>query len=389
MSADLDSLARMSDLTLANWRTAGFTARAFRTIPALIPTARIAADPARAPELPEAPRPLDGFGVEPAPGKRFDLPRLLAATATDAFVVLHDGKIVHETYANGLDAETPHILMSMSKAVTGLVAGLLQAAGKLDVEAPVSALVPEIADTSYRGATIRHLLDMRARAVFDPPTLAAYAAATGWEAPAADGAPPDLGAFFAGMARVPGNHGGAFKYDSANTDLLGIAMERATGRSFAQLVSELLWQPMGARRDAFVTVDGRGAARCSGGVGAAARDVARLGQLIFEGGRDLVPQDVVDDLWNGGDAEAWTKGEFGQSFRAMKLGSMRYRSGWYVIDDAPRTLFAMGIHGQNLFIVPSHRLVIAKLSSLATAIDPMAIVLAHRAVAEIARLVAA
>ena len=70
----------------------------------------------------------------------------------------------------------------------------------------------------------------------------------------------------------------------------------------------------------------------------------------------------------------------------MKLGRMRYRSGWYIIDDAPRTLFAMGIHGQNLFVVPSHRLVIVKLSSLATAIDPMAIVLAHRAVPELARL---
>ena len=376
----------MSHPTLANWRTAGFTAQAFRTVPAFMPTARIAADAAHARALPEAPRAIDGFGIQLAPGKSFDLPQLLAATATDAFVVLHDGRIVHESYGNGLNAETPHILMSMSKAVTGLVAGVLGANGTLDVEAPVSSLVPEIAQTSYRGATIRQLLDMRARAVFDPPTLAAYAASTGWEAPAADGPPPDLKSFFAAMAQVPGAHGGAFKYDSANTDLLGIALERATGQSFAELAGDLLWKPMGAAQDAFVTLDSRGAARCSGGVGATARDVARLGQLVLQDSGRIVPPGVIDDLWNRGDEEAWKTGEFGKSFRAMKLGRMRYRSGWYIIDDAPRTLFAMGIHGQNLFVVPSHRLVIVKLSSLATAIDPMAIVLAHRAVPELARL---
>lgn len=374
----------MSKPTLANWRTAGFTAQAFRTVPVLIPTARIAADPGRARVLSESPGDLDRIIVELAPGKSFDLPQLLAATATDAFVVLHEGRIVHESYGNGLDAGTPHILMSMSKAVTGLIAGVLRATGKLDVEASVSCLVPEIAETSYGGATIRQLLDMRGHAVFDAPTLAAYAASTGWEAPAIDGALPDLKAFFAGMARTPGAHGGAFKYDSANTDLLGIVLERATGQSFAELASDLVWRPMGAQHDAFVTVDSRGAARCSGGVGATARDVARLGQLVLEDSRMIVPLGVIDDLWDGGDAEAWETGEFGQSFRAMKLGRMRYRSGWYVIDDAPRILFGMGIHGQNLFVVPSQRLVIVKLSSLAAAIDPMAIVLTHRAVHAIA-----
>ena len=46
----------------------------------------------------------------------------------------------------------------------------------------------------------------------------------------------------------------------------------------------------------------------------------------------------------------------------------------------------MGIHGQNLFVVPDHGLVIVKLSSLVTPIDPTAIILVHRAVTEVARL---
>ena len=70
----------------------------------------------------------------------------------------------------------------------------------------------------------------------------------------------------------------------------------------------------------------------------------------------------------------------------MGLGTTRYRNGWYIVDGPPRLLFAMGIHGQNLFVVPDQGLVIVKLSSLVTPIDPTAIMLAHRAVTEIARL---
>lgn len=383
-------MPQTTPITLATWRTPGVIATAFRTVPDFIPTARIAAAPAAPSDLPEGPTAdFAAFDVALAPDRHFDLPTLLAATATDAFLVVQHGRIVHETYGNGLDAATPHILMSMSKAVTGLVASRLAEAGTLDLEAPVAALVPGIAETSWRGATLRHLLDMRAGAALDAATLAAYAAATGWEALPAGAPPADLAGFFAGMAPLPGSHGGAFKYDSANTDLLGLALERATGKSYAELVSEHLWQPMGAAHDAFVTVDGRGAARCSGGVCATARDVARLGQLVLDAGRrgprQSVPARVIDDLWTGGDAGAWSAGQFGASFGAMGLGTTRYRNGWYIVDGPPRLLFAMGIHGQNLFVVPDHGLVIVKLSSLVTPIDPPAIMLAHRAVTEIAR----
>ena len=67
---------------------------------------------------------------------------------------------------------------------------------------------------------------------------------------------------------------------------------------------------------------------------------------------------------------------------------MSYRSGWYVIHDAPKTLFAMGIHGQNLFIDPADSLVIVKVSSQGAPIDYQAIALTHRAVAEIRRCLA-
>ena len=83
-----------------------------------------------------------------------------------------------------------------------------------------------------------------------------------------------------------------------------------------------------------------------------------------------------------GDRDAWKRGEFANGFAGM---NMHYRSGWYVIDDAPKILFAMGIHGQNLFVDRANRLVIAKISSQNSPVDYQALPLTHRAFVKIRR----
>src|SRR3954468_9960435 len=147
--------SRETQVTLANWRTAPYNRWAFHHVRELIPTVEIANDPARVTPLPAAPADL------------FD-ERFLTDTDTDGIVALHRGKLVFERYFNGMTAESPHILMSVSKSLLGLVAGLM----KLDVERQVTSLVPELKDTAYRGATIRHLLDMRAGVAFNEDYLA-------------------------------------------------------------------------------------------------------------------------------------------------------------------------------------------------------------------------
>src|SRR5204862_154872 len=74
---------------------------------------------------------------------------------------------------------------------------------------------------------------------------------------------------------------------SAESDVLGWVCERAAGRPMAELISELIWAPMGAEHDASLLHDGLGAAVHDGGLCATARDVARFGQMLLEGG--LVP----------------------------------------------------------------------------------------------------
>ena len=379
-----------SSADLSNWRTAPFSRWAFRNIRSILPVAEIDNAPGSAWAFQARPCSFDGFGVKLPNGATLDLQGFLTRTATDGLIVLHQGKIAFEFYDGGLDRDTPHILMSATKSITGLIAGILADRGELDVDAEVTTYVPEVAATAYRGATVRQLLDMRAGVVLDAGGLQAYADASGWE-PLPVGATADLHRFYETMRAKATPHGGPFAYVSANTDLLGWVIERATGRSFASLVGTLLWKPMGASGESFITVDAKGAPRCTGGFCATLRDFARLGQLVLSGGRrdshQIVPESWIEDIRHHGDAEAWREGQWAGSFAAISR-NMHYRSGWYVIDDAPQLMFAMGIHGQNLFVDAANQMVIAKLSTWAQPVDGQSIWLTHKAVAEFARCLA-
>jgi len=304
----------------------------------------------------------------------------LAATATDAMVVLHQGRIVFETYANGMTADTPHILMSVSKSVLGVVAAILAAQGRFDVSAPVTSLIPEVAGSAYAGATLGQLLDMRAGVLFDENyeavsgAIIAYRKAQGWNPLAPGEAATDLRGFFPTLGEGDGPHGGRFHYVSPNTDLLGWALERASGERYADLASRLLWAPMGAQREAYITVDRLGAPRCAGGFCATARDLARLGLLIAQGGaregRQIVPAAWIDDISTNGDGGAWDRGDFAHLFPGMP---MHYRDKWYVTREDRPMLFGLGVNGQNLFVDRARGLVIAKFSSQDSALDVPAI----------------
>lgn len=371
--------ANNAGANLSNWLVTPQSRWAFRNVPALIDSVVIRNDPRDVAPLMPAPTRLAGSVVRTL---------FLKATATDAIVVVHNGHIVFEWYDNGNDQQTRHILMSGTKSIVGLIIEILGSTGAMDLDALVSTYVPEIAQTGYGGATVRELLDMRAGVRLDERQERIYREAVGWE-PAPHGETRErLAGFLAHLPGPPATHGGPFRYVSANTDLLGWAVERATGECVASLMSKLLWKPMGAEQDASITVDGGGLARCTGGLCATARDVARLGQVLVDGGRrgdrQIVPEACLDSIATGGDARAWRDGEWGKAFSLLSK-NMRYRSGWYAIDDEPTLLFAMGVHGQNLFVDRAHKIVIAKFSSWGRPTDYVALGLTHLAVRRMQR----
>ena len=358
-----------AQVTLANWRTSPFNRWAFHHVRELLPTAEIANDPARIRPLETAPADLSALRVGTEDGGRIDLAALCERGELDGLVVLHRGRLVHESYFNGMTAASPHILMSVTKSMLGLLAGILVARGQLDPEAEATAYVPELAGTAFAGATVRQLLDMRSGVTFNEDYSEAdglyqrYRKAVGWNPLAPGEAPSDLRAFYAEMTDSDGPHGGRFRYISPCTDLLGWIVERATGRRFADLMSELVWAPMGAERPAYITVDRLGAPRTAGGMCCTTRDLARVGQLLVDGGRGIVPADWIEDIATMGDAEAWNAGEFAPDYPGVP---MHYRAKWYVVRDRGPLLMGIGIHGQNLLVDRGGELVLARHGSAAT-----------------------
>src|SRR5262245_55131848 len=377
-------------VTLANWRTPPFNRWAFHHVREIVPSADIANDPASTLDFRTAPTDMGALRIDRDGHRALSLDEFLEETNTDGMVIVRRGQIVFERYANGMTAESPHILMSVSKSLLGLLAGVLIARGDLVPDRLVTDIVPEVGETAYRGATIRHLLDMRAGAFFDEDYLAtagpivAYRKAGNWNPLEPGDTPSDLRSFYREMTKSAGPHGGPFNYVSPNTDLLGWALERATGERYADLMSELLWKPLGAARSAYITVDRLGAPRCAGGVCTTVRDLARVGQLLVQGGArggtSIVPERWMDDITRNGDRDAWAAGNGVAFFPDLPL---RYRSKWYVQDGAAPMLFGLGIHGQHLFVDRTHEIVVAKVSSQALPIDVERIMTTMRAAARI------
>ena len=289
------------------------------------------------------------------------------ANHTDGIVVLHRGRIVYERYFGALRPMGQHIAFSVTKSFVGLLGAMLVHEGVLDAQAPVRHWVPELSDSAFGGATLRQLLDMTTGLDYsedyaDPAAqVHAHARAGGilWREPGYDGP----GSFYEFLSSVPprGAHGAAFAYKTVNTDTLGWVIRRATGGRLAELLSERIWQPLGAEQDAYFTIDSHGTDFAGGGLSTGLRDLARFGEMMRCGGRfnghQIVPAEVIGDIERGADPA-----QFAQAGYA-KLPGWSYRNMWWVTHNAHRAYCARGIHGQMVYVDPTAEMVIARYAS--------------------------
>ncbi len=350
----------------ANWRIYPASAHGFTHVDSILRTETISAGGALS-DLP-AGEALDLSSVAvAAKGGRSSAAEIFRRQHTQGLIVLRAGRIIAEHYGHGQTEADRHIVFSVTKSITALIAGILHGRGLLDPDAPVTAYLPDAAGSAYGDCTVRHVLDMQVSVRFvedyvDPKgDVARYRVATGYNPRCEaqfDGGTRD---FVLSLPKGEGQHGERFHYVSPNTDCLGLILEAASGKRFAELVSTLLWRPMGAEADAAVTVDKFGAPRTAGGSQMRLRDMARIGELMRQrgrrGGEAIVPGGWIEDIWHGGSAEAWAKG-VGDMSKLMPGG--RYRSKWYALGDRNDRLCAIGIHGQWIYIDPVNEVVIAR-----------------------------
>ncbi|MER8439394.1 beta-lactamase family protein [Mesorhizobium sp. M1312] len=360
-----------NQVLLGNWRESPFSRWSFQNVGELVPSARVPAVPGNG-EIP-----VQDFGglldekVTLAGGPE-TVAAFLTRSDTDALTIMKAGNIVADWFAPHMEFGARHIIFSISKSLTAILAGILEGEGIFDPQGPVTRYLPEAAGSAYGDASVRHVLDMTVsldfeEAYLDPESaFARYRRATLWNP---GGGTEGLADFILTLQRLAEPHGRTFRYRSPNSDLLGILLERASGQRFAELMHEKLWLPLGAASEAAVTVDRAGIARTAGGISVTPRDLARVGEMMRQGGtangRRIVPEAWVrDTVSTGGDTAAWQRGTM-----AFLFPQGRYRNKWYQTGAASGGFCGIGIHGQWLYVDPKAEVVIAKMSSQPEPVD--------------------
>jgi hypothetical protein len=368
---------------LGNWRETPQNHWSFHHARELIPTANIRSDPSGIVSLGTSSSEVADLVFRDEAGNAVNLATRLSGTSTDALCVLHKDTIVYEWYAPHYDGIEPHILFSVSKSVTGALAGILVEQGKLSVDAQVTTYIPDAAGSAYGDCTVQQVLDMQVGLDFaevytgENLQFNRYRAATGWNYPAPGELPGDLRSFLTSVGHSGVPHGHTFQYMSPNSDMLGLILESASGESFSQLLSRCIWRPIGAESDGYITVDSRGAPRAAGGICVRPRDLARFGRAMCNGGQfngeQIIPARWVEDCLTAGSREAWQRGDM-----SYLLPDGKYRNQWYQTGNTTGAFFALGIHGQWIYADPAAEVVIVKMSSQAEPVSDALDLLALR-----------
>ena len=266
-----------------------------------------------------------------------------------AVVVVQDGWVVAERYANGIAPEMPLIGWSMSKSITHAVIGLAVKQGLLELERP--ATVPEWSDPDdpRRAITLDQLLRMNSGLAFEEATTALNSDLVLMLTQEAD-----MGKFAASqpLMKKPGKK---WRYSSGTTNILSRILRHAIDddQRYWTFPYQELFGPLGMTT-AFFERDNSGTFVGSSLVWASARDWARFGQLYLDDGR-----------WNG--SQLLPNNWVSHARKPSRGARGGYGAHWWLSKrksrpDFPQDSFsAEGYQGQLLLVAPSQRAVIVRL----------------------------
>ena len=357
---------RPTNLTLESFQFGPVNRWTFSHMREIIPTVNIPRDTNRFLMLNNSDDLVADFSVE-FQGRKQSIDEIAVHQFIDGLLIIKDGEIVVENYYGHLTQDRPHLMNSVSKSIVGLVAGKLAAQGVIDLEKPVSHYVPALAKSGYGPDSLQTLLDMRDGSDYTETyadfttTFRLQDCAIGWTD--ADYCPKNgpigLYEFLPTVGREKSKLG-TFSYRSGSTNVIGWVLEAVTKQPLAELISEHIWQPMGAEFDANITVDEGGFVLADHGISATLRDLGRMGLLVLNDGKafgnEVIPSKFIQDI----------RGQQGDpKWPYPGLGGYKpyYRSFWWGEGNPGGDISGYGIHGQFVRVVPEAGLVITMYST--------------------------
>jgi CubicO group peptidase (beta-lactamase class C family) len=277
----------------------------------------------------------------------FDPSAYMSANNVAGLIVVQDGRVRLERYARGYSRQGSYTSFSVAKSLTSTLVGAAVKDGFIrSVDDPVTRYIPELAGSAYDGVTVEQVLTMTSGAKWnedytDPNSDVARMYAR----PVPAGTDPTV-AYLRTLTReaAPGTK---WVYKTGETNLIGVLVTKATGKSLADYAQAKIWRPYGMERDLFWMSDqsGQNIGGCC--LSASLRDYARIGQFVLDGGKGVVPANWF--------AKATTK----RAETGSPTGGYGYQ--WWTSNDG--SFQAQGIFGQLIHIDPKRRLVIVTSSA--------------------------
>jgi len=328
----------------------------FRNMKAFFPSVKVSSShsPSALPQGPEVELPVS-FDFR---GTRIDTAEFLALTDTTGIIVIKDDRIVFERYFRGTDVHTRTVAWSLSKSFLSALIGIAVGEGKIQsISDPVTRYVPELAGSAYDGVRIKDVLQMSSGARWNEDYSDPHSDVMRFGHAVALG--QSLDAFARTLPREyePGTY---LRYNSMDTQVLGMVLRRATGMPLSAYLSARLWQPLGMQDDGYFLTDGKGVEFAAAGLNATLRDYARLGLLYAHHGNWHGAQ-IVSPEW----VQASTTPDAPQLMPGRRASSTEiwgYGYQWW-IPDLQGDYVAVGVFNQFIYVNPRERLVIAKSSA--------------------------
>ncbi len=284
-------------------------------------------------------------------------------------IVLHRGAVVFESYPRMRPHDT-HLLMSVSKALASTLIAVLEDRGLIDTTRTVDSYLPELGLSGWKGVPVIDILDMASgigcleseEGAYENPARCyyQYEASLGWQPATA----ATVGSTRAFIAALPSHRpsGQVYEYTSPDTFVLGWLAEQVTGRTYAELLSQEIWQKMGAESDALISASRQGMPVVHGGVSTTLRDLARLGLLFTPSGRTgtgpVVSDAYLQKIQRQGRPEIFRAARDSKSSRLNGEAPLYNTYQWdFVMPDGD--FYKGGYGGQGLYVSPSRDLVVA------------------------------
>jgi CubicO group peptidase (beta-lactamase class C family) len=284
---------------------------------------------------------------------RFSVEDYLGHNPTTGLLIAKDDTILYEHYQYARTDSDRFLSQSMAKTITAMLIGIAVAENKIrSIDDPVSAYVPDLANTEYGGTSLRALLHMSSGVAFtenydgsDDITRLSLDLFVGGKDPVASVAQ------FNTRVAPPGTR---WHYASSETEILGLVLRAAIKEPVADYLRDRIWQPIGAEADASWAIDGTGQEVTYCCFNAVLRDYARLGRLLaYDGawqGRQLIPRQWLLDATTvpPGDAHLAPGGAtpyFGYGYQT------------WLFPGGQRRFALLGLRGQIIFVDPASKLV--------------------------------